>query len=92
MADETETKPFDFTACPWCGGGYRDRQILKVECDEGGPCRLYLQCDRCGVVYKVERVISWRAERIASGESPSQEVAEFFEDWERRISKARHKA
>jgi hypothetical protein len=39
----------------------------------------------------VERVIFWRAERIASGESPSQEVTEFFEDWERRINEARRK-
>jgi methionyl-tRNA synthetase len=91
MANEIETKEFTFETCPWCNSSYRDRQVLKVECDEGGPCRLYLQCDRCGVVYKVERVIFWRAERIASGESPGQEVAEFFEDWERRINEARRR-
>jgi hypothetical protein len=84
----SETKPFDFKQCPWCGGGYRDRQVLKVECDNGGPCRLFLRCD-CGTVYKVERVISWRAEKVTGEEPVSQEIADFFEDWEKRISKAR---
>jgi methionyl-tRNA synthetase len=91
VTSETETRLFDFKVCPWCGVGYRDRQVLKVECDEGGPCRLYLQCDKCGVVYKVERVISWRAEKVTGEEPVSQEVAEFFEDRERRINKARRK-
>jgi uncharacterized C2H2 Zn-finger protein len=91
MADETETKPFDFSACPWCGGGYRNRQVLKVECDEGGPCRLYLQCDRCGVVYKVERVISWKATKATGGEHPSQEVGKFLEERAERVERARRR-
>jgi len=91
VTSETETRLFDFRVCPWCGGGYRDRQVLEVECDEGGPCRLYLQCDGCGTVYAVHRRITWEAKKVTGGEPRSQEVAEFFEDRERRINEARRK-
>ena len=82
-------KIFDFKVCPWCGSEYRDRQVVKVQCDIAGPHILFVHCDGCGVIYRVERVISWRAEKVAGEKSPSQEVAEFLEDRNSRIEKAR---
>jgi methionyl-tRNA synthetase len=61
---ETEARQFSFRQCPWCGAAYRDRQVVKVVCDEAGPHILFVQCDGCGITYQVERVISWQAKTI----------------------------
>lgn len=88
---ETETREFSFETCPFCGCQYRDCHVVKVQSDHLGPCRLFLECDGCGTVYVVERVVSWQARKVASGKPLSQEVAEFLADRTERIVKARRK-
>jgi len=90
MADETETKPFDFSACPFCG------EPLDMKADfYPGHYSLrghVFKCHSCQTVYEVTPVIiGYEARKATGGEPPSQEVAEFFEDRERRINKARRK-
>jgi hypothetical protein len=61
-------KIFNFKVCPWCGAAHRDRQVVKVVCDEAGPHILFVQCSGCGITYRVERVVSWQASTIAETE------------------------
>lgn len=42
MASEIETKDFNFEVCPYCSTKYSDRQIIRVQSDDAGPCRLFL--------------------------------------------------
>ncbi len=85
-------KEFDFDFCPWCGAEYKDSPILKVQPDQVSIGHVFLECDSCGMVYRVNRKVVWEAERIATEKPLSQEVGDFLGDWQERIMKTRQKA
>jgi len=78
-------REFDFHYCPWCGSPYEHQCILKVQSDQIGPCRLFLQCGGCGSVYRVDRKVIWQAEAVGKVRIPELNVVEFLEDREKRI-------
>lgn len=90
MAKDIETREFNWRECPFCDSNF-DRQCeicSVVKADELGIQAVSVKCLSCGTVYNVERIISWRARKVASGKPSSQEVAEFLADRERRLVEA----
>jgi uncharacterized Zn finger protein len=64
----TRIKKFDFSKCPWCGEPYDDPLVTKVIADVGS---LSVRCSACGTVYRVEKVVSWRAVRLIGSKTAS---------------------
>ena len=64
MENETKGRVFDFQTCPWCDCIYQDSEIGHVYSDHGDIYSLLIRCDGCGMVYSVERKITWLAKRI----------------------------
>jgi hypothetical protein len=80
-----DARDFSFEACPWCGAEFEDSQVVKVQCDSTGPHTLFVQCEGCGVYYKTERGVPWRAEKVTGAKSLRQEIDDFLADRERLI-------
>ncbi len=90
MVSEINAKGFNWRECPFCGCTFERRCDIcgVVKTDDLGVRDIKVQCRSCGVVYIVERVISWQARKVASGKPLSQEVDEFLVDRERRLVEA----
>ena len=76
MESDTNVREFDFKTCPWCDSIYQDSEIGHVYSDRGDIHHLVIRCDGCGMVYSVERKITWLAKRIRVAGSPQERFCE----------------
>jgi len=82
-----EARDFNRETCPFCGCDFSSRcEILGVvKADDLELKEIKIHCNSCGTTYSAEREVIWQARLIERGKPLRQEIAEFFEDRDKRL-------